>query len=216
MNAPEHEAYRFGPFLLDPRERQLLRDGVTVQLPAKAFDLLRALVRNHGRLVTKEALLAEVWPGVVVEEVNLTVNISALRKVLAAGGGEDWIETVPRHGYRFRAAVLPGAALPAIPASPSRRRYVALAASALGAVALGSALWWFGARTPPVRFDSLAVLPFVAESKGDEEIADGLTEETINRLTAATALRIAPRASAFRFKGSGADAIAVGPGAWAW
>jgi DNA-binding winged helix-turn-helix (wHTH) protein len=106
MNAPEVEAYRFGPFVLEPRERQLQRGGVAVPLTTKAFDVLVALVRNHGRLVTKEALLAEAWPGVVVEEVNLTVNISAIRKALGAHG--DWIETVPRHGYRFRGDVLAG------------------------------------------------------------------------------------------------------------
>src|SRR5687768_4670758 len=99
MNAPDVEAYSFGPFVLMPRERQLRRGGAPVALPAKAFDVLLALVRNHGRLVTKEALLQDVWPGVVVEEVNLTVNISAIRKALGVAGGEDWIETVPRHGY---------------------------------------------------------------------------------------------------------------------
>src|SRR5688500_15187504 len=98
MNAPDVDAYSFGPFVLEPRERQLRRAGVPVALSAKAFDVLLALVRNHGRLVTKEALLEQVWAGVVVEEVTLTVNISTIRKPLAAGGGEDWIGTVPRHG----------------------------------------------------------------------------------------------------------------------
>src|ERR1041385_385339 len=106
MNARETEVYSFGRFLLIPRERRLLRGGEPVALPAKAFDLLVLLVRNHGRLVTKEAILQDVWLGVIVEEVNLTVNVSAVRKALAADdGGADWIETVPRHGYRFRGAV---------------------------------------------------------------------------------------------------------------
>src|SRR5256885_1251393 len=72
MNAHEAESYAFGQFVLIPRERQLRRDGVPVPLAAKAFDVLVALVRNHGRLLSKEALLHEVWPGVIVEEVNLT------------------------------------------------------------------------------------------------------------------------------------------------
>ena len=113
MNAHEAESYAFGQFVLIPRERQLRRDGVPVPLAAKAFDVLVALVRNHGRLLSKEALLQEVWPGVIVEEVNLTVNISAIRKALGGDETDNWIETVPRHGYRFRADVNQGvAALP--------------------------------------------------------------------------------------------------------
>ena len=220
MNAPDIEAYSFGPFVLMPRERQLQRDGVPIALAAKAFDVLLALVRNHGRLVTKEALLEEVWPGVVVEEVNLTVNISAIRKALAGGGKEDWIETVPRHGYRFRGEVKPGtevAVSPMIPAErpqsvpaariQSRRLWVGLAALAVFAVAF--VLWWLVAWPDGVRFDSVAVLPFVAESRDYDDVADGLTEETINRLATATALRVAPRTSTFRFKGRGVDAEAA-------
>lgn len=209
MNAPDVEAYRFGPFVLEPRQRQLRRGGVSVPLTAKAFDVLLALVRNQGRLVTKEALLEAVWPGVVVEEVNLTVNISAIRKALAAGPGEEWIETVPRHGYRFREEVTAGppyAILPGALAKPFKWPWIGLAA--LGLCTLGLALWWFAARPEGARFESLAVLPFVAESRDYEDVADGLTEETINRLTSATRLRVAPRTSAFRLKGS-ADADAA-------
>jgi TolB-like protein/Tfp pilus assembly protein PilF len=155
---------------------------------------------------------------VVVEEVNLTVNISAIRKALAGGGKEEWIETVPRHGYRFRGEVKPGievAVSPTIPAErpqsvpaariQSQRLWVGLAALAVFAVAF--VLWWL-ARPDGVRFDSVAVLPFVAESRDYEDVADGLTEETINRLATATALRVAPRTSTFRFKG-GVDAEAA-------
>jgi DNA-binding winged helix-turn-helix (wHTH) protein len=75
-------------------------------LTGKVFDLLVALARGNGRLVGKDELLREVWPGVVVEEVNLSVNISVLRKLLgAAPDGKGWIETVPRRGYRFAAPV---------------------------------------------------------------------------------------------------------------
>src|SRR6266705_160352 len=105
MNARETEVYSFGPFVLVPRERRLARNGAPVALAAKAFDLLVALVRNPGRLVGKDALLEEVWPGVIVEEVNLTVNVSALRKALGADEGRgDWIEPVPRHGLEPGAA----------------------------------------------------------------------------------------------------------------
>jgi DNA-binding winged helix-turn-helix (wHTH) protein/TolB-like protein/Tfp pilus assembly protein PilF len=220
MNAPDVEAYSFGPFVLVPRERQLRRGSVPIPLAAKAFDVLLALVRNHGRLVTKEALLEEVWPGVVVEEVNLTVNISAIRKALGVGGSQDWIETVPRHGYRFRGDVKAGmqvAVLPAtsaeraqsVPRAPIRSRRIWTGLATLAVCAVAFVLWWFAARPEGVRFDSVAVLPFVAESRDYEDVADGLTEETINRLASATALRIAPRTSAFRFKGGGVDAEAA-------
>jgi DNA-binding winged helix-turn-helix (wHTH) protein/TolB-like protein len=216
MNAPDVEAYRFGPFVLVPRERRLRRAGVPIQLAAKAFDVLVALVRNHGRLVTKEALLEEVWPGLVVEEVNLTVNISAIRKALG-NGGEDWIETVPRHGYRFRGDVRAGtevAVLAAIPTEsaqsrPSRFPLLSVGIGTLAVLGVALALWWLAGRPDGVRFDSVAVLPFVAESRDYEDVADGLTEETINRLATATVLRVAPRTSSFRFKGGSLDAEAA-------
>jgi DNA-binding winged helix-turn-helix (wHTH) protein len=77
------ETFRFGSFRLIPAERQLLCDGVLVELGSRAFDLLLALVRRNGRLATKGDLMAEVWPRTVVEENNLQAHVSALRKVLA-------------------------------------------------------------------------------------------------------------------------------------
>ncbi|HEY8010768.1 MAG TPA: tetratricopeptide repeat protein [Rudaea sp.] len=101
--------FRFGEFTLIQRERLLLRAGQPVALTGKAFDLLVVLVSNEGHLVGKDDLLREVWPGLVVEEVNLSVNISVLRKALAdAPDRNGWIETVPRRGYRFAASVTTG------------------------------------------------------------------------------------------------------------
>ena len=80
MHVPEDRTFEFGDFTLVPRERQLLHDGKPVHLTAKAFDLLLALVRRAGHLVSKDELLREVWPDTFVEEVNLTVNISTLRR----------------------------------------------------------------------------------------------------------------------------------------
>lgn len=93
--------FRFGPFQLDTRERRLTRDAEAVSLTPKVFDTLEALVRQAGRLVTKEELLAAIWPDTTVEEANLTVNVSALRKLLTIEGVPTCIETVPRRGYRF-------------------------------------------------------------------------------------------------------------------
>jgi non-specific serine/threonine protein kinase len=89
--------FRFGSFELQLEERLLLRDGDAVALRPRAFDLLVALLDRCGRLVTKDELLERVWPGVVVEEAALHVQVSALRKAL----GADAIATVSGHGYRF-------------------------------------------------------------------------------------------------------------------
>ena len=87
MKPREQATFRFGRFVLVPAERLLLADGKAVALTGKAFDLLVALVRQPGHLLTKDELLRAVWPDVVVEEVNLSVNVSALRKVLGAAPG---------------------------------------------------------------------------------------------------------------------------------
>src|SRR5215218_2663830 len=99
-------AYRFGPFDLNVRERRLSRDAEVIPLRLKVFDTLRVLVENAGRLVTKQELLDAVWPGTIVEENNLNHNVSVLRKALGEKAtGQQYIETVPRVGYRFAAAV---------------------------------------------------------------------------------------------------------------
>ncbi|HSE21009.1 MAG TPA: winged helix-turn-helix domain-containing protein [Pyrinomonadaceae bacterium] len=98
--------YEFGPFRVDARKRLLLRDGNPVRLPAKAFEILLVLLQSHGRLVEKDDLMRRVWPDAVVEENNLTVNISALRKSLSEAPGEHrYVLTVPGRGYQFVADV---------------------------------------------------------------------------------------------------------------
>ncbi len=102
MTAGHEFLYQFGPFTLSGRERVLLREGVPVSLAPKALDILFVLIRNSGHLVTKDQLMAEVWPATYVEESNLTQNISILRKLLDDGSNDaSCIETVPRRGYRF-------------------------------------------------------------------------------------------------------------------
>jgi len=88
---------RFGRFELHPGERLLLADGQPVDVGPRAFDLLKVLVERAGKLVTKGELLDRVWPNLVVEENNLQVQVSTLRKIL----GPDAIATIPGHGYRF-------------------------------------------------------------------------------------------------------------------
>ncbi len=106
MSAETRVLYEFGKFRCDPREHLLLCDGKPVSLSPKSFEILLALIRSNGQLVTKDELMQQVWPDSFVEEANLTVNISALRKVLGEGpGGPHYIETVPKRGYRFIAEV---------------------------------------------------------------------------------------------------------------
>src|SRR5262249_31983765 len=100
MSHQSKRIYEFGPYRLDCAERLLWRDGEVVPLQPKVFDLLLALVERRGRLAGKDELMEEGWPDTVVEEANLTNNISILRKTLGANG-QQFIETMPKRGYRF-------------------------------------------------------------------------------------------------------------------
>jgi DNA-binding winged helix-turn-helix (wHTH) protein/TolB-like protein/Flp pilus assembly protein TadD len=102
MSEQKQRIFEFDNFQLDPLNRKLLCDGNPVALPAKAFDILVVLVESAGRLVGKDELLSRVWPDQIVEESNLTVHISAIRKAL--GDRKDnphYLVTVSGHGYRF-------------------------------------------------------------------------------------------------------------------
>ncbi len=113
-------AYRFGPFQLDIRERRLSRGSEVIPLRLKVFDTLRVLVENAGRLVTKQELLDTVWPDAAVEENNLNHNVSVLRKALGEKAtGQQYIETVPRVGYRFVALVEVTELVPATSSAPA-------------------------------------------------------------------------------------------------
>ncbi len=99
--------YEFSHFRLDPAQRILLRQGARVHLHPKTFLILQILVEANGEVVSKEELMTRVWPDVVVEENNLTKNISLLRKALGNGAElAEFIETIPKIGYRFRAEAL--------------------------------------------------------------------------------------------------------------
>lgn len=104
--AMENKAFEFGPFRMDIRERRLTRDGHPVALRRRVFDTLLTLVRRHGCLVTKDELMATIWPDSVVEETNLNHNICVLRRALGERAtGQKYVETIPRQGYRFVADV---------------------------------------------------------------------------------------------------------------
>lgn len=117
MHKQDGHFYEFGRFRLITADRVLLRQGELVPLTPKVFDILLALVENGGRLVEKDDLMKRVWPDTFVEEGNLTQNISLLRKALGEGpGGQQFIETIPRRGYRFVSPIagFPDEALPSL------------------------------------------------------------------------------------------------------
>lgn len=100
------DVLEFGPYRLDTRDQLLFKNGSEVHLTPKVVELLLVLLKNHGHVVEKDDLMRELWPDTIVEENNLTRNISTLRKMLNAESGEDeYIETIPRRGYRFVAEV---------------------------------------------------------------------------------------------------------------
>ncbi|PYS83938.1 MAG: hypothetical protein DMF67_06610 [Acidobacteria bacterium] len=106
MEERKHSAYVFDSYRVDAEERQLLRGGEHVHLTPKEFETLLVLVRNCGRVLTKDELLKEIWPDTFVEEANLANNISVLREALGGGGKDNpYIRTVARRGYRFVAPV---------------------------------------------------------------------------------------------------------------
>ena len=175
--------YRFGEFLLQIGERQLIRNGRVVALRPKAFDTLLCLVARYGRLVRRQQLVDDVWAGAYVSEEVLTHCISEVRKAL----GDDprhprYLTTVPRFGYRFVADV---------------RAFAASTISARGAAM-------------PV--PGIVVLPFtnLSPDPENEYLCDGLSEELINRLTKVRGLRVIAHSSSFAFKGQDIDARMIG------
>src|SRR5215218_8135696 len=111
----EEAGFSFGRWRLLPASRQLLADGEPVALGSRAFDVLLALVEAQGELVSKDALLRRVWPCTFIEENNLQVQVSALRRALGEGA-ERLIATIPGRGYRFTGGARPRGSTAAGPA----------------------------------------------------------------------------------------------------
>jgi TolB-like protein/DNA-binding winged helix-turn-helix (wHTH) protein/Tfp pilus assembly protein PilF len=211
--------YRFGPYRLDPTDRLLYRDTDAVPLPPKVFDTLLIFVTSSGRVLSKEALLKQLWPDTFVEEGTLTQYISLLRKALGENG--QWIENLPKRGYRFTASVeecvdsptpegSPATSAGAVPQRPARLRWlVAVGCLAVLAIAL-AAIWRNYSNHKPMR--AIAVLPFVNLSGNAdlEYISDGLTDELTNSLMRLRGLDVAARTSAFQFRGRNEDVREIG------
>ncbi len=107
MNEPQGNIYEFDNFRVDAAKRLLLKDDdEPIALMPKAFDTLLYLVQNHGKVIEKDELMREIWTDTIVEENNLTQNISVLRRIFGEKPGENrFIATVPGKGYKFVADV---------------------------------------------------------------------------------------------------------------
>jgi TolB-like protein len=175
--------YGFGPFRLDSRLGLLMCGTEPTELGQRAVSLLRLLVECGGQPVSREALIEAAWPGLAVEDGNLTVQIAALRKVLGDGGGAGWIETLPRRGYR----------------------YVGPAVQATGA---SSAPSEFALPEKP----SIAVLPFANLSADPEQdyFADGMVDDIIAGLSRVRWLFVIARSSTLRYRAVPIDVRQVG------
>ena len=222
---PEERLYQFGPFRLDPAERLLLHEGQAVPLSPKAFDLLVLLTENSGHLLEKDDLMKKIWPETVVEEVNLAHNISIIRRALASRGDvHEYVETVPKRGYRFVAPVQNlaaknvGQAATEIASREGKeaktvasmtRWPVALAGAVLAATAVTVLVWldpgeWrarlLGGHPPPVQ--TIAVLPLqnLSGDAAQDYIADGMTEALTTDLARIESVHVISHTSAIQYK----------------
>ena len=162
MKNQSRQIYEFGTYRLDLAQGRLTRQGQVVALRPRLFDLLVVLVENRGQMLDKDELLAAVWPDAAVEENNLTVSVSALRKAL---GDDQYIENVMRRGYRFVAEVKTVASETAVPVLPPEPGFD----MAGGAMRLDSP--WYLTRDTDAEFhQALAVRDSIVLLKGARQV----------------------------------------------
>ena len=186
--------YRFGNCWLNLTERRVLKNRKYLELTSKTFDVLQMLVENCGEIVTKDEILGKVWNGSFVEEGNLAVQISKLRRLLDESKNEPFIETVQGSGYRFISS------LKTVRVDEWRKQLP-------DEIHLQN-----NKNSRDFTFDSIAVLPLVNESNDAEieYLADGLTESFINSLSRVSGLKVIARNTVFRYKNKDIEAKEVG------
>jgi TolB-like protein/DNA-binding winged helix-turn-helix (wHTH) protein/Flp pilus assembly protein TadD len=233
---------RFGPYEVNVESGDLRKFGYRIKLQPKSFLVLQALLEVPGEMVTREQLKTRLWPeNTFVEfEASLNVAVRRLREALSdEAQAPTYIETVPKHGYRFigtvelvpaapslllRPELVPGAGQSAseldlprlgtqVPPSRSFWNLVLPVVALLILVATGI-FWWkhssVASRKPIA--SSIAVLPFadMSSEKNQQYFSDGLAEELLNHLAKTPGLRVAARTSSFQFRNKSADPAAIG------
>jgi DNA-binding winged helix-turn-helix (wHTH) protein/TolB-like protein/tetratricopeptide (TPR) repeat protein len=235
--------YEFGPFRLSNSERLLSREGLPISLPPKAFDTLLLLIEHSGRLVEKEVLIQHLWPDSSVEENSLSQCIYLLRRVLDEEhypGQSKYIQTVPRHGYRFIAAVreftedstalgVRGAMLPPVSEAEAKGRTsdwsgyhkrppVSFVISAVVLVVLTVAAFLFRHFVASHEssegniLKSIAVLPFklLSSKQQDEYFGLGLADVLITRLSENGEFNVRPIEDVQKYSGDSVDPVVAG------
>jgi TolB-like protein/DNA-binding winged helix-turn-helix (wHTH) protein/Tfp pilus assembly protein PilF len=206
--------WRFSNCQFDELRRELIVDGVPVEMEAKPLEILRQLLLHPGEVVTKENLLLTVWPGTAVVDSSLSTAVSKLRKVM--GNGEaSVILTVPRIGYRMgvpvealereRQALLPAPVIGPVASGRTRTaNWAAILLLSVVAAVAGIALQGWRSRLNRQQIRSVAVLPLANMSgdAGQQYLADGMTEELINELSRVQALKVISRTSVMQYKAS--------------
>ena len=206
------QTVRFGPFQLDLRGAELRHDGTKIKLPEQPFQVLCELVEHPGEVVTREELRQRLWRSdtFVDFEHGLNKAVKRLRELLGdSAENPRYIETLPRHGYRLLVSVgRPEAVVSAISQAPVRWWKIWLTVSSAVVVAAVAGLLWrqrLLERVPPVKIESLAVLPLanLSGNPDEEYFAEGMTEALITELGKVHALRVISRQSVMQYKATG-------------
>lgn len=226
--------YQFEDYLLDVSQQRLQKNGEAVSLPPKVFEVLIALIKRHGQLVTYQELMEEVWQDVFVEETNLRYSIHALRKTFP----ENFIETIPKRGYRFKPEVESftveefigkhtGKFKKAEPENqtsdenkPSSvfKKYAAFSIVALlvtGVVFFGFYFWQNGKvkSADSKHFKTIAVLPFTVIGEKPENISEiqhGLADAMVFNLDKIRGLKVTPTKDIQNLFGKDFEALEIG------
>ncbi len=227
--------YEFGKFVLDPQEKTLFADGKPVRLPAKEFETLLLLVENNGKALSKEEMLQAVWQDTFVEENNLAKYISRLRKIFDTKG-QTYIETLPKHGYRFSAEInqIAQAADETIlekrtikrltvrveeekplmlPAEKGKIPNKSIFAAAVLVVLLSALGFWAWTRTnAPSKINSIAVLPLksLTAEENNKALGLGLADALITKIGSLRAIAVRPTSAVAKYAEIEVDALEIG------
>ena len=215
--------YKFGEFLLDLAEKRLLRNGQTVSLQPKVFDVLVVFAARHGELVSRDELMDAVWADTFVEEANLRICVHALRKALGKNAdGVEYIQTIPKRGYRFTAQTISkdeisGEIAPSktIEKLQPARRHLLIGISIVSLICLLAFVFaWqrnsLQSSKNALGFNQLAVLPFESVNANESDLQTGLADAMITNLSKIKSLKVLPFAAVRRFTGQNFDASTVG------